>query len=112
MVHMSQRDGTQHPAAATGLNKTARLVPDKIYPPHETKCIPACGAPWGGPARSPILSTKPGQRTWPGVYGERYGWHETCDECSANPSGNRKRNSRTHCRRGAFETVERNCRGD
>jgi hypothetical protein len=32
MVHMSQRDGTQHPAAATGLNKTARLVPDKIYP--------------------------------------------------------------------------------
>src|SRR5215468_12391464 len=36
-----------------------RLVPDKIYP--------ACGGSWGRLARSPIWSTKPGHRMWPGV---------------------------------------------
>ena len=33
----------------------------------QTKSIPACGGLWGHPARSPILSTRPGPRTWPGI---------------------------------------------
>jgi hypothetical protein len=28
---------------------------------------PACGGLWGHPARSPILSTRPGPGTWPGI---------------------------------------------
>src|SRR6516165_6545791 len=34
----------------------------------QTKSIPACGGSWGRLARSPIWSTKPGHRMWPGVW--------------------------------------------